>query len=103
MLDRRPRQSASSELVAPLVAKTCAYCGEPATTDDHVVPSALYPPSKNNSRVQRITVDACDRCNRDWSNDEAHFRKHAADFWRSPSSGTRAMERTGAAQLRTTR
>jgi hypothetical protein len=52
----------------------CAYCGDPATTDDHVVPSALYPSSKAASRVQRITVDACNPCNKSWSNDEAHFR-----------------------------
>src|SRR5262249_3265782 len=50
------------------------YCGEPATTDDHVVPSALYPPSKGGSRVQRITVDTCDRCNGGWASDEVHFR-----------------------------
>jgi hypothetical protein len=39
--------------------KHCAYCGADATLDDHVVPRALYPPSKHCSRVQRITVDAC--------------------------------------------
>lgn len=52
----------------------CAYCGERATTDDHVIPSALYPASKAVSRVQRITVDACRQCNNGWSDDEAHFK-----------------------------
>ena len=52
----------------------CAYCGEVASTDDHVVPRALYPPSKVTSRFQRITVDACQACNNGWSNDETHFR-----------------------------
>lgn len=55
--------------------RRCAYCGSMhAPTDDHVVPSALYPPSKAMSRVQRITVDACLQCNKQWSNDEVHFR-----------------------------
>ena len=52
-----------------------AYCGcsEDLTTE-HVVPTALYPPSKKTSRVQRITVRACGQCNGGWSDDEAHFR-----------------------------
>lgn len=54
---------------------SCAYCGtNSANTVDHVVPRALYPPSKNTSRVQRITVPACLSCNNGWSQDEAHFR-----------------------------
>jgi hypothetical protein len=54
--------------------KPCAYCGGDALTDDHVVPRALYPPSKAKSRIQRITIDACEACNNGWSNDEPHFR-----------------------------
>lgn len=54
--------------------RLCAYCGDAASTDDHVVPKALYPPSKASSRVQRITVPACEACNRSWSDDEVHFR-----------------------------
>jgi hypothetical protein len=53
---------------------TCAYCGGAPSTDDHVVPRALYPPSKATSRFQRITVDACQACNNGWSDDESHFR-----------------------------
>ncbi len=52
----------------------CAYCGGEATTKDHVVPRGLYPPSKIGSRVQRITVPACSRCNNGWADDEPHFR-----------------------------
>jgi hypothetical protein len=52
----------------------CAYCDEPATTTDHVVPSALYPSSKATSRVQRITVPACEPHNKGWQDDEVHFR-----------------------------
>jgi hypothetical protein len=54
--------------------KRCAYCGNVASTDDHVVPRALYPPSLAASRFQRITVDACQACNNGWSDDEPHFR-----------------------------
>jgi hypothetical protein len=54
--------------------RRCAYCVDPAATDDHVVPKALYPPSKATSRVQRITVGACERRNKSWSADEVHFR-----------------------------
>lgn len=53
----------------------CAYCGRPdATTVDHVIPRALYPESKRTSRIQRITVPACQACNGSWVDDEPHFR-----------------------------
>jgi hypothetical protein len=54
--------------------KHCAYCGAPASTVDHVIPSALYPPSKAASSIPRVTVPACEPCNNGWSSDEAHFR-----------------------------
>lgn len=55
--------------------KHCAYCRAPAPeTKDHVIPHELYPPSKLDSRVQRLTVPACENCNHGWSNDEPHFR-----------------------------
>ncbi len=57
-----------------MVQPICAYCGGKATTVDHVVPRKLYPPSKVVSRVQRITVPACSRCNNGWADDEPHFR-----------------------------
>ena len=55
--------------------KHCAYCGAPAPeTVDHVIPQELYPPSKSQSTVQRLTVPACSKCNHGWSDDEPHFR-----------------------------
>ena len=55
--------------------KRCAYCGSAkATTVDHVIPRALYPESKRASRIQRITVPACEDCNGSWADDEPHFR-----------------------------
>src|SRR5437868_14672173 len=56
--------------------KSCAYCGisNVKLTKDHVIPKLLYPISKANSKVQRLTVPACKECNNGWSDDEAHFR-----------------------------
>jgi hypothetical protein len=57
------------------ISSGCAYCDVgKAETSDHVVPRALYPPSKKSSRVQRVTVPACLKCNNGWSGDEPHFR-----------------------------
>jgi hypothetical protein len=39
-----------------------------------VFPKCLYPPSKSNSKVRRLTVPACRNCNSSWADDEAHFR-----------------------------
>ncbi len=61
-------------MVAAKGERRCAYCGHPATTDDHVVSRALYPPAKASSRVQRITVPACEVCNGSWKDDEVQFR-----------------------------
>ncbi len=54
--------------------KKCAYCGDKATDREHVFPRCLYPNSKSQSKVQRLTVPACSDCNNSWSDDEAHFR-----------------------------
>ena len=56
--------------------KRCAYCGASGVklTKDHVFPKCLYPVSKRSSKVQRITVPACARCNGDFSDDEVQFR-----------------------------
>lgn len=55
---------------------TCAYCGLPAPRleREHVFPRCLYPKSKAQSKVQRLTVPACTSCNNSWADDEAHFR-----------------------------
>ena len=54
----------------------CAYCGTVVTKPDreHVFPTCLYPPSKMKSKVQRLTVPACNKCNNSWADDEAYFR-----------------------------
>lgn len=56
--------------------KRCAYCGKVIKKGEreHVFPRCLYPESKNNSKVQRITVLSCSECNRSFADDEAHFR-----------------------------
>lgn len=56
--------------------KPCAYCGKSFAKLDHehVFSRCLYPASKNDSRVQRLTIPACNECNKGWSDDEAHFR-----------------------------
>jgi len=52
----------------------CAYCGKPASDREHVFPKCLYPMSKNKSKIQRLTIPACNECNNGWADDEAHFR-----------------------------
>ena len=53
----------------------CSYCGERIATDnEHVFPHNLYPISKAQSRVQRLTIPSCNQCNNGWSDDEVHFR-----------------------------
>lgn len=53
----------------------CAYCGKSIgqKDHDHVVPKCLYP-TEARSKVQLLTVPACNTCNNSWSDDEAHFR-----------------------------
>lgn len=40
----------------------CVYCGQPATTRDHVIPANLYVP-EDAERLQLQTVAACSDCN----------------------------------------
>jgi len=54
--------------------KLCAYCGKPASDREHVFPKCLYPPSKSKSKIQRLTIPACNECNNGWANDEAQFK-----------------------------
>jgi hypothetical protein len=58
------------------IKKPCAYCGYPSDKRDkeHVFPKSLYPLSKANSKIQRLTIPACNKCNNSWADDEAHFR-----------------------------
>lgn len=54
----------------------CAYCGVtvPKPDREDVIPKSLYTLSKSKSKVQRIKVSSCNRCNNSFSDDEAHFR-----------------------------
>ena len=56
--------------------RSCAYCGRPVSKaeKEHVIPKCLYPASKSKSKVQRLTIPACRKCNASWADDEAHFR-----------------------------
>lgn len=49
----------------------CIYCGEPATTVDHVPPKGLI---RRARRVDLWTVDACSHCNAGASWNEEYFR-----------------------------
>lgn len=58
-------------------ARACGYCGASGVQleREHVIPACLYPASRGPiSRVQRITVLACRKCNGSWADDEPHFR-----------------------------
>ncbi|MCB1469864.1 MAG: hypothetical protein KDK08_22570 [Rhizobiaceae bacterium] len=55
--------------------QNCGLCGGyRITTREHVIPRALYPPSKASSKFQRITIAACVECNNGTADDDAHFR-----------------------------
>lgn len=68
----------------------CAYCGEPATTVDHVPPKRLFsPPLPSNL----ITVPACRKCNNGASNDDEIFRNEIAILCGSFRESDTAAER----------
>ncbi len=58
------------------IKRLCAYCGNPSDKRDkeHVFPRNLYPPSKANSKIQMLTIPACNKCNNSWADDEVQFR-----------------------------
>jgi hypothetical protein len=69
---------------------TCAYCAQPATTNDHVPPKTLFtPPLPSNL----ITVPACGSCNNGASDDDEVFRNElsivAGSFGESANAGER--------------
>jgi len=49
----------------------CVFCGDPATTRDHVPPKGVFPDPKPSDL---ITVPACDSCNSDTKLDDEYFR-----------------------------
>lgn len=68
----------------------CAYCGEPATTADHVPPKCLFTPPLPNDLV---TVPACVTCNNGASNDDAELRNQLSIMGGSFGESTSAAER----------
>lgn len=75
--------------------ENCALCGEyKITTREHVIPRCFYPPSRKNSKHQRIVIPACVACNNGTADDDAHFRnvvtlagdatEAANEIWRGP-------------------
>jgi hypothetical protein len=56
--------------------KKCSYCGREVnkTQHEHIFPRNLYPQTKAQSKIQRLTIPACSKCNNSWADDEAHFR-----------------------------
>ena len=51
--------------------KLCCFCGNPATTMDHVPPDGIFPDPKP---TNLITVPACSKCNKGSSKDDEYFR-----------------------------
>jgi hypothetical protein len=68
----------------------CAYCGNPATTVDHIPPECLYTPPRPSNLV---TVPACSSCNNGASDDDEVFRNEfsimAGSFGESANAGER--------------
>ncbi|MDB5348749.1 MAG: hypothetical protein JWP89_7126 [Schlesneria sp.] len=52
-------------------AKLCVYCGNKATTRDHIPPKCLFPDPLPSDL---ITVPACHKCNAGESKDDEYFR-----------------------------
>ena len=50
---------------------TCAYCENPATTDDHIPPQSLLPGVPKSKRPK---VPSCEACNTGASDDDEHVR-----------------------------
>lgn len=49
----------------------CIYCGDEATTRDHIPPQSFFPkPAPSNL----VTVPACFKCNNTFSGDEEYLR-----------------------------
>jgi hypothetical protein len=70
--------------------KLCAYCGNPATTRDHVPPEKLFtPPLPDNL----ITVPACEQCNNGASDDDEVFRNELSIMAGSFGESAKAAER----------
>lgn len=54
----------------------CAYCGDPATTRDHVFPSCILEPNSH-----AMTVPACEKCNREKDKLDLYLRDFLGLRW----------------------
>lgn len=89
----------------------CIYCGELATTRDHVPPKILIPKeNRKKSDKDLIVVPACKNCNQNFSKDDEYFRvvvssiRHVAEqpeAQKLHSSIKRSLERPQARGFRT--
>jgi hypothetical protein len=68
----------------------CAYCGNPATTRDHIPPKALFTPARPKNL---ITVLACGDYNHGASDDDLIFRNELSIMAGSFGASAKAAER----------
>jgi len=79
-----------ADSVSNTKAQACAYCGEPASTRDHIPPSKLFTPPLPSDL---ITVPACKKCNNGASSDDEIFRNELAIMAGSFDGSANAAER----------
>jgi hypothetical protein len=75
--------------------RQCAYCGQPASGEDHIPPQSLL---RGVPRGKRPHVPACSACNTGASNDDEYFRDTVLKYHRvsdkpEAQSGIEAMVR----------
>jgi hypothetical protein len=82
---------------------TCYWCGDPATSREHVPSDALFPSGK---RTNLITVPSCREHNQRFSKDDEKFRFYLQACSESPDAlqlfdtkTMRGLERAGAARM----
>ena len=89
------------------MAKTCYYCGQPATSKEHVPPRCLFPEKKDvgngDYRKNLFTVPSCDEHNSESSKDDEFFLATLAPivgnnligYFHTNTKLARAIEHTG--------
>lgn len=78
-MPHRPRINLVGYEHAKEVARECAYCGKPATTDDHIPPQALL---IGVPKSEMPYVRSCESCNNGASDDDEYFRDVALKYHR---------------------
>lgn len=72
----------------------CVYCGQPATTDDHIPPQTIFGENKPKDMIE---VPACKKCNNGASQDDEYFRRLCLNLG---TEGNQAAEEAQAAFFR---